>query len=80
MILHQPARRAHYQFSTPDNPKDDDSALRAAAGPLRIEHLHPVYHLEEAVAGGRNLDAAELTGYRYLVQEGAGELSTGNPG
>src|SRR4051812_26702369 len=64
------------QFSTQDNPREDDRVVQKAANPLRIDRVHPVYHLGEAVAGGRNLDTAELTGYRYLVQEGTGELST----
>jgi hypothetical protein len=64
------------QFSVQDNSIEYDSDMRAAAGPPRIDHFHPVYHLDaEAVVGGRNLAATELTSYRYLVQEGAGKLS-----
>jgi hypothetical protein len=62
------------QFSTQDNPIEDDRVVREAVDPLRIDRLHPVYHLDTA-ADGRNLDTAELTGYRYLVQEATGELS-----
>jgi hypothetical protein len=64
------------QFSTQDNPIEDDRVVREAVDPLRIDRLHPVYHLDaETAADGRNLDTAELTGYRYLVQEATGELS-----
>ena len=65
------------QFSTQDDPLEDAGVAREAVDPLRIDRLHPVYHLDsEAAADGRNLDTAELIGYRYLVQEGTGELST----
>jgi hypothetical protein len=51
------------------------AARRAAGGP-QVDLFHPVYDLDGAdVAKGRNLDAAALIGFRYIVGSGTGQLS-----
>ena len=79
-------RKGLGRFTIPANPitlsdsalaalTDGSSALKAAQGP-DIDLFHPVYDLDagDVVAGG-TLEAAKLTGFRYLVRRGEGELS-----
>lgn len=62
------------------------SAMDLAAEPLEVGQPHPVYDLSaEDIANGRGLDAARLTGERYIVGTpgaavAAGELVPGGPG
>ena len=51
-------------------------ALRNATGPLQLTQPHQVFTLGLAdLAAGRGLEAAEPSGWRYLVQEGDNALA-----
>jgi hypothetical protein len=64
------------RFSAPDTAIIAGSARHTADESPRIDHPHPVYELDaQAVAGGGTLDTARLTGFRYVVEEGAGPAS-----